>query len=178
MELFDIHLFEEQYKDGKCCIKVGDNTISMFEWDDCYSIQIEQATPSMVCILKRFFADTLGLKEEGCYLKWGHTKIGIWKKYDCVGNIIEETNYEEGWNISWEKLIPFLLEQGIKLGGIVGIHRYEKLEYEDEEEKPGRYNGRIWVIWQITQTDEEFEYIFDGDTGKLKEKTKRLVVVQ
>lgn len=177
MELFDIHFFEENYKNGQCCFEVGNTTISMFEWDDCYSIQTEQASPSMICSLKRYFVDTLGLKEEGCYLKWGHTKIGVWKKNNCEGDIIEEIDYDKGWNITWEKLIPFILAQGIKLGGIVDIFRFENKDNERKDDLEFT-NERVWAIGQITKSDDEIIYYFDGDNGKLIEKTIRSLVNQ
>ena len=169
METFDIYWFEQNYSNGECCIENEEAIICMYEWNDSYSIQTEHASPDMICSLKRFFADTLTLMEEGFYLKHGHVKIGVWKKYDRSGNVVDEKDYDEGWCITWEKLIPFIHQQGIKMGGIVKILRDEKKKNEEDEDSASNM-VRTWVIGQITMSDGVFEFHFDGDTGRLINK--------
>ena len=164
MDKFDIYLFETNYKDGQCCIDTEAGTVSMFEWDDQYSVQFDPLEPDMVCTLKRYFHDTLELKEEGSFLKWGYTKIGVWKKYIPGGTVIEETDYDQGWDITWEKLVPRILGQGIPLEGIVEISREEKRKDESDPESEVE---RIWTIGQITRSGEVIPFRFDGNTGKL-----------
>ena len=166
MEKFDILYFEEHFKEGICVFENDDMVVSMYEWDDSYSIQSEQPSPSMLCSMKRYFVDTLSLKEEGLYLKKGFTKIGVWKNYDIDGNVVDTIDYDYGWNITWKKLVPIILEQGIKLGGIISITRQE-LNNEAGESIEAK---RIWIIRQITFSDGKFEFCFDGDSGRLIEK--------
>lgn len=166
MDTFDIYWFEEHYKDGQCVVENNDSTVCMSEDDDRYIIQTEQASPSMICEFKSYFPDTLGLMEEGRYLKWGDTNIGVWKKYDKTGDVVEEIDYDKDWNITWEKLIPFIQEQDIKMRGIVGIERFEKKNEEDENSTV----ERVWVIEQMLKSGEELVFHFDGNNGKLIEK--------
>lgn len=173
MELFDIYSFEQHYKDGQCVFETPESTVSMLEEDDRYCIQTEQADPSMLCSLKSYFADTLSLMEEGQYLKWGNTTIGVWKKYDRSGDVQEEIDYDQGWKITWEKLIPYIQGQGIPMAGIVDIHRYERKKNEEEEDSESNLE-RVWEIGQITMAGDELLFLFDGNNGKLLETQKIL----
>ena len=102
MEEFDIFYYEQNYKDGGCRYELDGQTIMMSESDDRYTVQVESAYPDMVCTIKHYFADTLTLMTEGHYLKKGNCRIGVWTTYDRAGEVVEETNYEEGWSVSWE----------------------------------------------------------------------------
>ncbi len=81
--------------------------------------------------LKEVFAETIKQKEsffevKNQYYKNGNLKItgkyfnssfqkGIWKEYDKKGNLIKETNYDKGYNYTWEDLLKLLKEREVNL---------------------------------------------------------------
>jgi hypothetical protein len=155
---FDIMFYEAHYKDGQCRYKENGCSVCIQEWDDCYTIQIDPPDPVMVCGLKTYYADTLTLMSEGKYLKLGNTRIGVWKDYDRVGKIENETDYDEGWTMTWEKFLPILSVSTLDMKRIVGIHRYVK----EEEDKTERH----WVITTLISPRVTLIDTYDGDTGK------------
>lgn len=159
MEKFDLFFFEEHYDNGLCRIDNGVETLKLFESDDAYVMISEpKKTTEMVCALKTYYSDTLTLKMEGKYLKNGDTEIGVWKTYDRFGGIIEETDYEEGWNTHWEDLLQLMQEQKIDLQAILNISRYinERQKNEAYEELLNTEDAEDWIGFNITQ-DEETE---------------------
>ncbi len=154
MDKFDIYLFEQHYHDGQCHIEMDGNSLNMIEGDDCYMVQIEPPHPDMVCLLKTYNADTLTLKSEGNYLKLGGTEIGIWKTFDQFGEVIEETNYEEGWKTSWEDLLLLLSAEHIDLDNVVGISRYVE-DYKAMEEETSENDGSNEEVEQNEIKEED-----------------------
>lgn len=174
MDKFDIYLFEQHYHDGQCRLEMDGNSVNMFECDDCYMVQIEPPHPNMVCLLKTYDADTLSLKSEGHYLKLGGTEIGVWKTYDEFGEVLEETDYEEGWKTSWDALLPLLAAEHIDINQVVDISRFiddfksEEEEEEPEEEKESTKENET----QEENTDEDEEDdVEDEDDEAMEEVT-------
>lgn len=158
-EKFDIIFFEEHFANGRCRYEKNGCSVSVLELDDSYSVRSEPAFPEMVCTNMTYFADTLTLKSEGQYLKNGGTKIGVWKSYDRFGELAEETDYEEGWNVDWKRLLPLLGEEGIDLDAIVSISRFFK-EGSSGEKSP------FWRVGVLATNEMVVEYTFDGLTGQ------------
>ena len=157
-EKFDIVFYEAHYKDGQCRYKENGCSVCIQEWDDCYTIQIDPPDPDMVCVLKTYYADTLTLMSVGKYLKLENTRIGVWRDYDREGNVEEETDYDEGWTMSWEKFLPVLMATTLDMKKIVGIHRYEN----DEDGK----TVRQWRISTLLTSRMTLIDTYDGDTGE------------
>lgn len=134
MEEFDILYYEENYKDGCCRYERDGFTIIMSENENTYTMQIESPYPDMVCTMKFFYADSLKLMTVGHYLKKGGCRIGIWTTYDNTGEVLEETDYEEGWEVSWELLLPVLISEKYDFKSIVGIGRCVLNDEKDETE--------------------------------------------
>ncbi len=66
------------------------------------------------------------IQEFNSYYKNGKLKIsgfflendfysGIWKEYDEKGNLIKETNYDKGYNYTWEDLLKLLKEREVNV---------------------------------------------------------------
>lgn len=137
MEKFDLFLFEEHFRNGVSTFEGEGETTSMYEYNDEYVVRIDREMPCMVSTVKTYYADTLNLKTIGDCLKQGGTKIGVWKTYDEFGEVIEETDYDEGWKINWEQLQPILLTDRIDLKRIANICRIpDKDDVESPEEEP------------------------------------------
>ena len=139
----------------------------------------------MVCSQKLFYADTLTLMSKGEYLKHGGTKIGKWELFDRSGNVVEEMNYEEGWDCSWELLFPTLVDKGINVKSIVNISRYvevgddenyqtyenrDYIEMKSGERGDAEKNGeeeiyRDWIITTLIGSGLVQKHTFDGNTG-------------
>ncbi|CAM1348873.1 hypothetical protein [Tenacibaculum ascidiaceicola] len=115
MKKFDIEKFNK-YKDtirNEYYHVLGDGTI------------VEQME------LKEVFAETIKQKEsffevKNQYYKNGNLKItgkyfnssfqkGIWREYDEKGNLIKETNYDKGYNYTWEDLLKLLKEREVNV---------------------------------------------------------------
>ena len=144
MEEFDIQYYEEHFKDGGCRLELDGLMTIMSEIDDRYIVQIEPPFPDMVCTMKHYYPDTLTLMTVGHYLKEGNCRIGVWTTYDRLGEVTEETDYEQNWNVSWEALLPVLVAEKINFKSIVGIDRCilneEKNETEDIQGHEGEEN--------------------------------------
>ena len=153
---FDLKYFEEHYSDGVCKRDMGDAVESMYEWDGYYEIQSIPKSDEEVCSQRLFFPDTLGIMKEGCFLKHGGLKIGKWRSYDKAGKLVEETNEDEDWNITWKELEPRLLEMKIRLDTIIEIGR----EILDEDIYIWRISVQLSPIAEVLLT-------FSGDTGEL-----------
>ena len=123
MEVFDLFWFEQHYRNGICQTESDGNAVTISEEADGYRVLSEPPAPNMVCEQKFYDGDTLKLKTGGKCLKFGGTPIGIWKTYDQYGDVLEETNYEEGWNVDWEAMLLLLDEHKIDLNQVIGIDR-------------------------------------------------------
>lgn len=152
---FDLKYFEKHYSDGVCKRDRGVAVESMYEWDDYYEIQSIPKSDVEVCSQKLFFSDTLRIMKEGCFLKHGGLKIGKWRSYDKAGKLVEETNEDEGWNITWKELEPKLLEMKIRPNTIMEIER-EVLE-EDIH---------IWRVSVFLSLSAFVVLTFSGETGE------------
>ncbi len=185
MEEFDLVYFEEHNNDGECVIDTEGGRIIMLESDDTYEVIIEPKNPIiMLCTQKLFYPDTLSMFSIGQFLKYGGTKIGVWKLYDEDGEIIEETDYDEDWEVDWEKLFPLLVVNGINLKKIVGICRcvevgegesfqkYEAQDYvegglekNDDDVESTKEIHRYWIVTELVSANLLQENAFDGYTG-------------
>ncbi len=184
MEEFDLVYFEEHNNDGECVIDTEGGRIIMLESDDTYEVIIEPKNPIMVCTQKLFYPDTLSMFSIGQFLKYGGTKIGVWKLYDEDGEIMEEIDYDKDWEVDWEKLFPLLVVNGINLKKIVGICRcvevgegesfqkYEAQDYvegglekNDDDVESTKEMHRYWIISELVSANLVQENAFDGYTG-------------
>lgn len=163
MEEFDIQYYEEHFKDGSCRFEHDGLMTIMSEIDDRYIVQIEPPFPDMVCTMKHYYPDTLTLMTVGHYLKEGNCRIGVWTTYDRSGEVLEETDYEQNWNVSWEALLPVLIAEKINFKSIVGIDRCILNEEKEETEAVQANNG------EENQIEEESE---EGNTAKEEKKTE------
>ena len=143
MEEFDILYYEENYKDGGCRFERDGHTFMMSESDDRYTIQVEPPFPDMVCTIKQFFPDTLTLMIMGHYLKHGNCSIGVWTTYDRNGEVLEETDYEEGWNVGWEALLTTLVAEKVNFKNIVSIDRCILNEETGEADEADDGQGNV-----------------------------------
>ena len=164
MEQFDLMFFESHFQDGKCIIEKDGFTVSIHEYTQYYSVCNEPPMPEMECQEMLYFADTLSLMAEGHYLKFGHTRIGVWKTYDRYGDLTEETDYEQGFNISWEKMVPILQGNQIDLNTVVSIGR-NRFPFEMENGAP-----RWFLIVYLEEEGLYGEYEFDGLSGETIKK--------
>ena len=169
MDKFDIFLFEQHYQNGECHLEMDGNSVNMFENEDCYMVQIEPPHPEMVCLLKTYYSDTLTLKTEGHYLKLSGTEIGVWKTYNQFGDLIEETDYEEGWKTSWDDLIPLLSAENIVIDHVVDISRYVDDFSSDKEDENEKTEGE--------ETEEPTEPTDDHDENVEEEEQEEGEVV-
>lgn len=184
MEEFDLIYFEEHNNNGECVIDTEGGRIIMLESDDTYEVIIEPKSPIMVCTQKLFYPDTLSMFSIGQFLKYGGTKIGVWKLYDEDGEIIEETDYDKNWEVDWEKLFPLLVVNGINLKKIVGICRcvevgegesfrkYEAQDYvegglekNDDDVESTKEIHRYWIVSELVSANLIQENAFDGYMG-------------
>ena len=171
MVKFDLFFFEQHFDKGLCRVKSDTEVVVMYEKEDSYVIQTEPISETdMVCSMKSFYSDSLTLMTEGKYLKNGETEIGIWKTYNRFGEIIEEIDYEEGWNTHWEDLLQLMQKINIDYRNIVNISRYveesEKDEEQDEESRSAA-QGRFWSVTVISKLGTKYiEYVFDSDKRK------------
>lgn len=161
MEYFDLIYFESHYKNGICSIEKDGFTVLINEHEEDYSVCREPSMPEMECQEKLYFADTLTLMSEGHYLKYGHTRIGIWNTYDRNGNLIQKTDYEQGFMIGWEKILPILEANHVDLYTIVSIDR-NRFPFERENGSP-----RWYFITYREEENQYGEYVFDGLTGEM-----------
>ena len=168
-----------------CRFEMDGKLIIMSELSNCYMMQIEPAYPIMLCVQKIFYSDTLSLMCYGEYLKHGGTKVGTRRLYSKVGELLKETDYDEGWECSWEILFPTLVANGIDLKKIVNIFRC--VEVGDDEEYKTYANQdfvemksrgqleelcgedveiyRNWVVSTFAGPKVIQEHTFDGSTG-------------
>ncbi|CAA0250618.1 conserved hypothetical protein [Tenacibaculum maritimum] len=96
------------------------------------------------------------LKLTGEYL-YNSYKKGIWKEYDQDGKLIKETDYDKGFDYTWEDLLKLLKERE------VDIKNTRDTDIRKDEGK--------WRIWYIKGL-----YIYnihiDGKTGKIIDDSK------
>lgn len=162
---FDIMLYESLYAKGQCRFKKDGSSVCIQEWDDYYSVQTDPPFPDMVCELKTYYADTLTLRDTGKYLKKGNVRIGVWKNYDRWGNIENETDYDEGWAMNWDRFAPVLSEQTLDMKRIIGIH-------QSVTEVDGKMK-RQWIISSLVSNRITLKDYYDGETGnKLMSKAE------
>lgn len=156
---FDIINYESHFANGKCRYEKEGRTFSVLESDDSYTVQSEPAFPDLVCDFIQYDAYTLYLKTQGQFLKNGSAKIGKWKSYDSNGNLVEEIDYEAGWNIGWNELLLLMDKEGIDLRRVVSILRIKTDNPSDERKL-------VWIVGVLINDAVIVEYSFDGQTGE------------
>ena len=190
-EKFDIRFFEDHFQQGQCRIKTGEGLVTIMETDDGYSVVTEPDFPNMVCDIKIYFADTLTLKQHGLFLKKGSTRIGVWTTFDRQGDVVDETDYEVGWNIHWDQLCKLIEAEGIDFGRLVSITRFDsnkrnlsgvrkpkhkivnekQVEEANEEPKEEKAEAEleqklVWKVGCIVTSELLAYYVFDGLSGE------------
>lgn len=156
MSRFNLMFFEEHYNNGVCKRELELDNEFAYEWDDYYEIQITpKSDNNKVCTQKLYYPDTLEVMKEGYFLKHGGLKIGKWRCYDKAGKLIEETNEDEGWTITWKELEPRLLEMKIRPDTIMEIER----EVMDED-------IHIWRVSVFLSLSAFVVLAFSGETGE------------
>jgi hypothetical protein len=161
MEKFDIYWYEQHFKDGFCQKESEEGVVTIMENHDVYTLFMEPHSPNMVCEIKTYDADTLLLKTEGKCLKHGGTQIGVWKTYNEYGDVVEEKDFEEGWNIGWDALLPRLEAHKINLNQISDIIRY--LDEGDNEEKIKEDVVEEEETTQMDSEDVSLDSLYDSD---------------
>ena len=158
MNGFDVFTYEQRYANGKCVLREGNNTILLFETDDAYGKTIVPDDPEMVCRQYMFDAETLALSNEGQFLKDFDILIGVWRRYDSEGNVVEEKDMDEGYPIKWNELKGILLANGIRMDNVQRLSRTK-----DEQGKPA------WLA--VIQTNEGGRQVIriDAVTGDIIE---------
>lgn len=164
MDTFDLFEYEQLYADGRCEMREGNNTVVLFETDDAYGKTIIPDDPEMVCRQFMFDAKTLGLRNEGQYLKDFDILIGVWKTYDLDGNVIEEKDMDEGYPVKWTDLKGILMANDIKMEDIQSLSRIK-----DETNKP------VWLVMMKTVLGRREIIRIDAVTGEILQRiTQRI----
>ena len=81
---------------------------------------------------------------------------GVWKNYDEQGNLIKETNYDKGFDYTWEDLLKLLKKRKVDILG-----RYTTIRKEEGD-------------WRFSYVEGIYIYdvIVDGKTGKILQDAK------
>ena len=106
-------------------------------------------------VLKNQYYKNGILKITGLYFKSSFRK-GIWKEYDENGNLIKETDYDKGFNYTWEDLLKLLKEREIKI-----IDRNTTIRKDE---------GR-WHVWYVDGL-HVYNIFIDGKTGEILQDVK------
>ncbi|SEA53064.1 hypothetical protein [Bizionia paragorgiae] len=155
MEKFDIERFNENknHLNEFKFIKKDSTVIEQMELKDIYSEDI-------------IFKDSYFIKKSQ-YYKNGFLKItglffdssfkqGIWKEFDEQGKLIKETDYDKGFDYTWEDLVKYLEERKVDIKG-----RYTTIRKEEGN-------------WRFSYVEGIYIYdvIIDGKTGKIIQDAK------
>lgn len=163
---FDVFAFEQNYSEGKCLFKVGNNTICMFETDKEYGKQVIPDDPATVGTQTLYFPDTLTVSCEGQFIKEFDIQIGVWRMYDKFGDLIMEKNMDEHYPVSWEDMQKHFLENDIHLEDIRRLNR--ALNREN--------NRYVWILVLNAPSGVMDIAHFDAETGALIKRTKTNII--
>ncbi len=106
-------------------------------------------------IKKRQYYKTGFLKITGLYFNSSFKK-GVWKEFDEQGRLIKETNYDKGFNYTWEDLVKSLEKRKVDIKGRNTTIRKEEGNWRFS------YVEGIYI----------YDVIIDGNTGKIIQDEK------
>ncbi len=153
MNTFDIKTFKKN-KIGSEYNFIKDDTIDIrqLEWEDEYE-EIIKTKNSYFEIYKSYYKNG---KIKMLVERFPNKFVNFIKEYDENGNLIKETDYDKGFNYTWEDLLKFLKEREIKI-----IDRNTTIRKDE---------GR-WHVWYV---DGLYVYniFIDGKTGEILQDVK------
>ncbi|MBR3710212.1 MAG: hypothetical protein IKM99_04540 [Bacteroidales bacterium] len=156
-DLFDVFTYETHYVNGLSVLKEDGNMVYMSETEGEYVKQVIPPDPETVAIQTSYFADTLTVSGEGRFLKGWDIKIGVWKKYNRNGEVIDEVAHDEHYPIGWQEMRGCFLANGIRITDIRLLRRVQ-------EQTTGRYGWFLTLRSEPGTLDTAF---FDAETGDL-----------
>ncbi|WP_375605399.1 hypothetical protein [Flavobacterium davisii] len=92
---------------------------------------------------------------------------GTWYEFSEDGKLIKETNYDEPYKFTFEKILQFCEKEKIPLtkGPITnGVHSQINRTYDE------KFKQNVWYVSWFKQTDLIEIFVLDGESGKLLEK--------
>ncbi len=164
---FDVFTYERYYAHGVCIVKEGDNTVYMSESNDEYVKQVYPPDPDMVATQTTYFADTLTVSGEGCFLKGWNVEIGVWRSYDQNGDLIREVNKDEHYPIPWIEMITHFRVNDINV-------RQIRLLRRTLDQDSGRY---LWALTLKAPYGTLDMALFDAATGELVSRKQTQIIV-
>ncbi len=155
MKKFDIETFNRNKTHLNRHIDTLNNgtIIKQSESSDFYD-EIIKTEKSYFHKINRYYKNG-NLKLTGEYL-YNSYKKGIWKEYNEDGKLIKETDYDKGFNYTWQDLLKVLEEREVDIK--------DKHTYIQKEEG----NWRIWYVKGIYIHD----VTINGKTGKIIDDSK------
>lgn len=155
MKTFDIETFKKNKVNNEYTfVNEKDEKIRQIEWENQYEEIIKPKNS--------YF------EEYKSYFKNGNLKMVVerfpnkflksLKQYDKTGNIVEETNYDNGFDHTWADLLKYLEKRKVDIKG-----RYTTINKE---------NGN----WRFSYVEGIYIYdvIVDGKTGKVLQDAKNV----
>jgi len=114
MKKFDIEKFNKNKNSLNRHIDTLDNgtIIEQTEYVDEYTETIKIKGDYIEKYRRYYKSGVISL--EGEYFENDFQK-GIWKEYNKKGNLIKETNYDKGYNYTWEDLLKLLKEREVNV---------------------------------------------------------------
>ena len=155
MEKFDIEKFNK-----------NKNNLNEYNFIEKDSSVIEQMELKDIYLEDVIFNNSYFIKKSQ-YYKNGFLKItglyfdssfkqGVWKEFDEQGNLIKETDYDKGFDYTWENLLTFFKERKADPKG-----RYTTVRKEDGN-------------WRLSYIEGIYIYdiIIEGKTGEIIQDAK------
>ncbi|WP_375605398.1 hypothetical protein [Flavobacterium davisii] len=119
-------------------------------------------------IIKTFYKSNGTILVKGLTLNNNiQCKIGTWYEFSEDGKLIKETNYDEPYKFTFEKILQFCEKEKIPLtkGPITnGVHSQINRTYDE------KFKQNVWYVSWFKQTDLIEIFVLDGESGKLLEK--------
>lgn len=172
-EKFDILIFNKNQVNDTYNFKRNGHKIEQIQTGEGQNLiyteyEIPNA-PELFYTYKEFYNNGI-LKEKGKRFKQGKFQKGIWKEYNKNGELIEEINYDNPYDFSFEKLVKLLNDKEFKI------------DLLDKNTSVGRgiggndWKGKIdsnytWYIsWKNKSMRRETLKV-DGITGEILERS-------
>ncbi len=155
-----------------------------FGQKDKYYISLTYKKNSFYATKKTYHGNTM-IKEKGIFFNGNeNTKLGVWYEFDSKGKVINKTNYDEGYNFSFEDILNYCKKNKINIE--LGDARKFEGGFHSQILKGKRDGVKVWIInyqdgikqayGNISKNGKNYEYsiydeiILDGKTGKILSK--------
>ncbi|MFK7050600.1 hypothetical protein FLACOL_01719 [Flavobacterium columnare] len=116
--------------------------------------------------VSKIFYSNGNIKRKGIAFNNSFCK-SIWYEFSEDGKLIKETNYDEPYKFTFEKILQFCEKEKIPLTKepiTNGVHSQINRTYDE------KFKQNVWYVSWFKQTDLIEIFVLDGESGKLLEK--------